>query len=75
MGLSEVNVEDGSFATVSTYEYGDGVIQGDLKVTAMAMDERNQILDAIPEVYRSEETTPLKLNTADEPLELLIPKP
>ena len=75
MGICEVNVEDGSFSTISTYEYGDGVVRGEHKVLAMAMDERNAITDAIPASYQGEASTALTVNTDDAPWKLVIPKP
>ena len=75
MGIAEVDVRDGSFSTVSTYDYGDGILKGEHKVLAMAMDEANQILPAIPADHHSSDTTPLRINTTDNPLEILVTKP
>lgn len=76
MGVTEVEVAQGTFSMVSTYDFGDGIIQGKHKVVAAAMDGKNGYLDAIPEAYRNLKTTPLTVDTTDgRKINLVIPKP
>ena len=75
LGIAEVEVADGSFSDVSTYDFGDGIVAGEHKVIAMAMDEQNAYIDAIPEEFRDFKTTPLTVDTSNKSLELIIPKP
>ena len=74
-GLVDINVADGSFSDVSTYEYGDGVIRGKHIVTAMSLDAGNIPTKHIPELYYSSDTSPLRADTAQVPFKLTIPKP
>jgi len=73
----EVNPADGTFSTVSTYEYGDGAIVGQHKVQLVSYDQTDAITDAVPEVYRNLDTTPLVVEVAPgkKQLELKVDKP
>jgi hypothetical protein len=73
----EVNVADGTFSTVSTYEYGDGAIVGQHKVQLISYDQSDAITDAIPEIYRNLDTTPLtvKVESGGSQLDLKVATP
>ena len=73
-GLGEVDPADGS-VTISTYDFGDGLIRGKHKVTAQALDEKNQPTKAISRMYLSAESTPLEVDTEAGSFELMIKKP
>jgi hypothetical protein len=75
IGLAEVNEADGSFNEVSTYEFADGLIQGKHKVAVMSLDAMNLPTDAIPEPFRSPDTSNLTVDSAQIPFKLVIPKP
>ena len=74
-GVTEVDVANGTFEYVSTYEFGDGVVEGKHKVIAMAMDDRSALLPAIPAEYHSDLTTPLEIDTTQRTLDLFVKKP
>jgi len=73
----EVNPAEGTFSTVSTYQYGDGAIVGQHKVQLVSYDQSDAITDAVPEVYRNVDTTPLTVavTPGKNELELKVDKP
>ena len=79
-GNAQVNPADGSFHTVTTYKYGDGIVRGRHKVL---ISERAATLGAedapvkmlVPEAYRDSATTPLEIDSGDSPFEFKIAKP
>ncbi len=58
---AEVNVEDGTFSNLSTFQFGDGVIPGSQKVLVRAFDEQDGPSPAVPDKYGMAETTPLEV--------------
>jgi len=58
-GAAEVNTADGTFSAMTTWKYGDGATVGPNKVTVISYDADENITDAVPEIYRDPETTPL----------------
>jgi hypothetical protein len=70
-GVALVEPSDGSFV-VSTYEFGDGLIQGRHKVTVSAYDEKRNRVKGVPASYADPATTPLEVDTASGQFDLLI---
>ena len=75
-GWATVNVADGSFSNVTTYEFGDGAIAGENKVYVRATGPLEQPSDAVPDAYTDVNTTPLKVNVSGSEREhnLTIPR-
>ena len=74
-GITEVNVEDGTFDYVSTYKHGDGLIRGEHKVIARSIAPGGGYTPAIGEQYASESSTPLVVQADGKPIDLVIEKP
>jgi hypothetical protein len=74
-GHAEVNVADGTFDTVTSHKYGDGLVPGKHKVQVIAMDKMQRPTKAVPKLYESPATTPLIVDTADAPFHIQIAKP
>jgi hypothetical protein len=74
-GSVGVNVADGSFADVTTYQYGDGLIPGKHKVIVVAYDGGRDLSPKVPRAYSAVTTTPLEIDTANLPIEIKIRKP
>jgi len=75
-GEATVNAEDGTFDTVTTHKYGDGLVVGKHKVQVISLDERENTTNAVPAVYRDAATTPLEVDVRSGmgPIELKIKK-
>ncbi len=73
-GVAEVNVSDGTFDAVTSRRYGDGIVRGKHKVTVLAMDANEQPIGVVPAIYQDENTTPLEVDTAEQPFALTIKK-
>lgn len=65
--------EDGSFSSVTSYKYGDGLVRGEHKVILSATDVAGS--DLIPREYSDIKTTPLLVDTGDSPLLIKVRKP
>ncbi|MGL4512475.1 MAG: hypothetical protein ACRCT8_05235 [Lacipirellulaceae bacterium] len=64
---------DGTFASVTSYKPDDGLVPGNHKVAIMfAVDEQGNHL--VPPQYRSIDTTPIEVDTADTPFEIKVPR-
>lgn len=73
VGIVAVN-EDGTFGNPTSHKPGDGVVPGKHKLTIQyATDEAGNSL--VPREYTSVATTPLEVDTADSPFEIVIPRP
>lgn len=73
MGVVSLN-EDGTFGTPTSHKPGDGVVPGKHKITIQyATDDQGNSL--VPREYTSAATTPLEVDTADSPFEIVIPRP
>ena len=64
---------DGTFESVTSYKYGDGLVRGKHKVLLSGADAGGKPL--FPIEYADINTTPAEIDTADSPLEIKIPKP
>lgn len=73
-GIGEVNAEDGSFV-VSTYDYGDGLIQGKHNVTVRSYKLGNIPSGEVPNIYSSPESSPIEVDAAESPFKLVIKRP
>ena len=67
VGRATLNVADGTFDSVTSFRYGDGIVPGKHKVVVEAPG-------MIPREYASAATTPLVVDTEDSPFTLLIRK-
>ncbi len=65
-GRAAVNSGDGTFDTVTTLRYGDGIMPGKYRVVVQG--------GGIPREYTSASTTPLIVDTKDSPFTLLVKK-
>jgi len=64
---------EGRFTNATSYKYGDGLVPGRHKVAiAYATDAKGKLL--VPKAFTNLATTPLVVNTADQPLEIKVPK-
>ncbi len=60
-GEATVN-PDGTFSTVTTHKYGDGLIRGKHKVQVISLDDMERPTNAVPAVYAELSTTPLEVD-------------
>lgn len=76
-GRAEINVSDGTFSNVSTYDYGDGAILGEHKVVVKAFDQNGApSYHYFPKEYSDATTTPLKIQVGSErEFHIKLPKP
>ncbi|MEX2169793.1 MAG: hypothetical protein WD851_10815 [Pirellulales bacterium] len=74
-GRAAVKTSDGSFDTVTSHKYGDGVVTGKHKVLVFSFDDQRRPTGAVPPEYTEASTTPLEVDTAQMPWRLTIPKP
>jgi hypothetical protein len=76
-GTAIVKVADGTFDSVMTYEYGDGVIPGKHKVAVQPMKDGMPIGGLVPAAYMDPRNTLLEVTVeaGGGPLELKVPKP
>ena len=79
-GTTNVNVQDGTFATVSTHRKDDGLVVGRHKVVVVSFrkgpDGMPAPTAAVPAVYRKEASTPLEVDvqSSGQFLELKVRK-
>jgi hypothetical protein len=65
--------DQGRFDSVTSYKPGDGLTPGKHKVAIMfAVDDQGNHL--VPPEYRSVDTTPIEVDTADTPFEIKVPR-
>lgn len=79
-GKAMVNPTDGSFESVTTYRYGDGIVRGRHKVliserTSASATQDGPSKPLIPEEYRDPDRTPLEVDARDAPFDFKIPAP
>jgi hypothetical protein len=65
---------DGTFASVTSYKPGDGIVPGKHKVAIMFAEDANGN-PLVAKDYTSFATSPLVVDTADAPFEIKVPKP
>ncbi|MBN2295656.1 MAG: hypothetical protein JXM70_24710 [Pirellulales bacterium] len=59
--MAEVNVADGTFKNVTTRKFDDGATIGPNKVLIVSYDRQDNQTNAVPAIYRSVDSTPLKI--------------
>jgi len=76
-GMAQVNLADGTFANVTTYEFADGAIVGENKVTIKAVDKDENPTGGVPPEYTDVATTPLEVTVSrdNKVFDFKIPKP
>ena len=76
-GEANVDMADGTFSQVTSHKFGDGVTVGKHKIQVISLDEMENETDAVPEIYRRVETTPLEfdIDKGSNDIELKIKKP
>jgi len=74
-GQADALVADGTFETVTTYKYADGVVLGRHKVVVISLDAQQRRTDDVPLEYTNPRSTPLEVDTADAPFHLKVRKP
>lgn len=70
-----VNVADGTFDTLTTHKYGDGIVSGRHKVLVIPMTKDQKVTNLVPNEYRNAEATPIEVDTDQQPMEIRIKKP
>lgn len=63
---------DGTFQQVTSHKANDGIVRGKHRVSLAVADGEQA---PIPEVYRSPQTTPVEIDSANSPLEIRIARP
>jgi hypothetical protein len=74
-GMSYVNVEDGSFDVVTSHRYADGLVRGKHRVLVAATTSSGDATSLVPPEYVDSDRTPLIVDTADSPFQLVVRKP
>lgn len=76
-GMTYLNVDDGTFASVTSHKADDGLVVGKHKVVVVSLDERENQTNAVPKSYAAPDTTPLEIevNGETKSLELKVKKP
>ena len=64
-GWAEANVDDGTFHTVTSHKYGDGIVRGKHKVMVHTYDEQNHPMELVAPSFSDVSTTPLLIDTVD----------
>jgi hypothetical protein len=70
-----VNVADGTFDTVTTHKYGDGIVVGKHKVLIIPTTNDGKMTSLVPPECQSTEKTPVEVDTASQPLDIKVKKP
>lgn len=71
-GTAQVNVADGTFDSVTSHRFGDGIVRGRHKVLVEAFDSNLKPSRTVPPHYRDPAKTPLEVDAADSPFDLKI---
>ncbi len=74
-GFADVNVVDGTFDLATTHKYGDGLVAGKHKVVVIASAKDGKASRVVSEEYGRPDTTPVEIDTSNQPLEIRIKKP
>lgn len=70
-GTAPVNPEDGTFASVTSHKYGDGLVRGKYKVLIYITKN----FSSVPPEYGDPDKTPLEIDSRNQPLAIKIRKP
>ena len=74
-GSAAVDKTTGTFDTVTSHKFGDGLVRGKHKVTVLATDLRPLPPNLVPREYSDPDKTPLVVDTAEQPFVLRVKKP
>jgi hypothetical protein len=76
-GLAYPNVADGTYADVTSYKPGDGIVRGKHKVLVRTFDASGNELPLVPKTYTDVATTPLEVDTEQQkpPYNFTVAKP
>jgi hypothetical protein len=74
-GIAQVNVADGTFDSVASHRYNDGIVRGRHKVTVVALDQARMPAKTVLPEYGDPTQSPLTVDTANSPFDLKIRKP
>ncbi len=76
-GGADINLKDGTFDSVTTHMYADGLLPGKYKVCVRARSKEMAILPVVLPEYGDPKTTPLEIevSASTKPLEIKIKKP
>jgi hypothetical protein len=75
IGMSYVNVSDGTFDVVTSHKYADGLVPGKHRVLVAATTASGDSTKLVPAEYLDSGRTPLVVDTAQSPFRLLVRKP
>jgi hypothetical protein len=75
MGFALVNVADGSFDSATTHKPADGLVKGKHKVLVVVYTKDGKTAAVIPKEYEHPTTTPVEIDTANQPIEIKVQKP
>ena len=77
VGGGTINAADGTVEGITTYEYGDGLIQGKHKVTLTVGGAEAESSTAIPGAYTDPASTPLEIEVteSDQHFDVKVAKP
>lgn len=67
--------DDGTIEQVTTYNYGDGLVRGEHKVIVKSKTGSGKRTAAVDAIYSSVSTTPLTVNTDEQPFDIKVAKP
>lgn len=74
-GFAKVDVASGSFDVATTHKHGDGLVAGKHKVLIFTTTSDGKQTPLIPREYLNPATTPIEIDTANQPLEIKVHKP
>jgi hypothetical protein len=74
-GMAAVDKASGTFESVTSHQFGDGLVRGKHKVTIGAVGPTPVSPSILPPEYGDMRCTPLVVDTADSPFELKVRKP
>ena len=75
-GKTTLNIQDGTFDSVTSYKYADGLVPGKHRVAVVPLGKNGQPLkNCVPEEVMNSAASPLIVDTANLPLEIKVPKP
>lgn len=72
---ASVDKETGAIHSVTTHKFNDGLVRGKHKVTFGVLGGGIPPTSAVPPEYTDAATTPLEVDTANQPFELKVRKP
>jgi hypothetical protein len=74
-GVATVDRATGTFTSATSHKANDGLVRGKHKVTLSPAGPMPSVASLLPAEYRDTNTTPLEVDTAQQPFELKVRKP